>query len=317
MYKREDIDMRHKIVLLLMFMLLLSPGLLYGQAKVATAGAQFLEIGVSARAVGMGEAFISIADDASAIYYNPAGLTQLYEKQFMFTHIDYAADMNYEFGAFVLPVWSIGGVLGFGAYMLDAGTIDETTYEYAEGTGRTFGAKEYALSASYARSLTDHFSVGLTLKLIDQVYESQRATGWAADVGTTYDTGYRGFRISMVISNFGPDMTFITEGHPLPINFKFGGAFNVIENESHRATLSLEGSHPSDNLEKYSAGVEYTFRDMFALRLGERFQVDAGGFSAGAGVILPLRDWMVRLDYGYFDFGVLESVHRFTLGFSF
>ena len=308
--------MRVRIYFLIL-MLLLLPGLLYGQAKVATAGAQFLEIGVSARAVGMGEAFISIADDATAIYYNPAGLTQLYEREVVFTHIDYAADMNFEFGGFAYPLWSIGGILGLGVYMLDAGAIDETTYEHPTGTGRTFGAKEYAVSLSYARSLTDHFSVGVTAKLIDQMYEDLRATGWAFDVGTTYDTGYRGFRISMMISNFGPDMTFIAEEHPLPINFKFGGSINVLESDLHRATVALEGSHPSDNLEKYSGGIEYTFKEMFSLRMGQKFQVDAGGFSAGAGVLLPVNDWRIRLDYGYFDFGELESVHRFTMGFSF
>ena len=306
--------MKTKFYLLILIVLLL-PGVLYGQAKVATAGAQFLEIGVSARAVAMGESFISIADDASAVFYNPAGMTQIYEKEFMFSHIDYAADMNYEFGSFVLPVWSLGGVLGFGVYMFDAGTIDETTYGHANGTGRTFGAKEYALSASYARSLTDHFSVGVTVKMIDQVYEDVRATGWAADVGTIYDTGFRGFRISMMISNFGPDMTFLTEASPLPINFKFGGAFNVIESGMHRATFSVEGSHPSDNLEKYSTGVEYTFNEMFSLRMGQRFQIDTGGFSAGAGVRLPVSEWNITLDYAYFDFGVLDSVHRFSLGF--
>lgn len=173
------------------------------------------------------------------------------------------------------------------------------------------------MSLSYARSLTDHFSVGVTAKLIDQMYEELRATGWAFDVGTTYDTGFRGFRISMMISNFGPDMTFITEGHPLPINFKFGGSINVLESDLHRATFALEGSHPSDNLEKYSGGIEYTFKDMFSLRIGQKFQIDAGGFSAGAGVLLPINDWRIRLDYGYFDFGVLDSVHRFTMGFSF
>lgn len=308
--------MRVRIYLLFLVLLLL-PGVLYGQAKVATAGAQFLEIGVSARAVGMGEAFVAIADDATAIYYNPAGLTQLYEKEVVFTHIDYAADINFEFGGFAYPLWSIGGVLGIGVYMLDAGDIDETTYEHPTGTGRIFGAKEYAMSLSYARSLTDHFSVGVTAKLIDQLYEDLRATGWAFDVGTTYDTGFRGFRISMMISNFGPDMTFITEGHPLPINFKFGGSINVLESDLHRATFALEGSHPSDNLEKYSGGIEYTFKDMFSLRMGQKFQVDAGGFSAGAGVLLPVSDWRIRLDYGYFDFGELESVHRFTMGFSF
>jgi len=309
--------MRRGVAIVVVALVLLLPEVLVGQAKVATAGAQFLEIGVSARAVGMGEAFISIADDASAVYYNPAGLTQIFEREVMFTHITYIADINYEFGGLVMPVWSIGGVLGFGVYMLDAGEMDETTYENSNGTDRLFGAKEYALSASYARSLTDHFSVGVTLKLIDELYADERATGWGADVGTTYDTGFRGFRISMVISNFGPDMRFISENYPLPINFKFGGSVNFIESDLHRGTLSLEGSHPSDNLEKYSAGVEYMFKEMFALRVGQRFNLDVGGFSAGAGLVLRWSDWKRRLDYGYFDFGTLESVHRFTLGFSF
>ncbi|MBD3217903.1 MAG: hypothetical protein GF310_06450, partial [candidate division Zixibacteria bacterium] len=98
---REAISAQGKMMkflsALIILTLLLLPGVLHGQAKVATAGAQFLEIGVSARAVAMGGSFTSIADDASAVYYNPAGMTQIFEKEFMFSHIDYVADMNYEF----------------------------------------------------------------------------------------------------------------------------------------------------------------------------------------------------------------------------
>lgn len=304
-------------LMLVILLLILVPGCLFAQDKVGTAGAQFLEIGISARAVGMGEAFIAMTDDASAVFYNPAGLTYAYEKQVMLTHIDYAAGINFEFGGFVLPMWDLGGVFGIGVYMLDAGDLEETTHEYPYGTGRTFGAKEYALGASYARNLTDHFSVGATFKVIDQTFENMRSTGWGADVGTMYDTGYRGFKIAMMISNFGPDMTFISESHPLPINFKFGASFNVLESDLHRATISMEGAHPSDNAEKYSTGLEYTFKDMFSLRMGQKFQIDTGGFSAGAGVKLPVNNLTITADYAYFDFGVLESVHRFTFGFVF
>ena len=90
-----------------------------------------------------------------------------------------------------------------------------------------------------------------------------------------------------------------------------------MESDLHRATFSLEGSHPSDNLEKYAAGMEYTFKDLFSLRLGQKFQIDEGGFSAGAGLMLPVSDWKIKFDYAYFDFGILESVHRFTFGMSF
>jgi long-subunit fatty acid transport protein len=298
-------------------LLLLLPGLAFGQAKVGTAGAQFLEIGVSARAVGMGDAFVAVADDATAMYYNPAGLTQLYDREVTVAAIDYPADIQYGFAGIAYPLYRFGGVLGVGFYALDAGQMDETTYEYSQGTGRTFSAASYALGLSYARNLTDRFSVGLTLKFIDEHYEDERSSGWAADVGTSYNTGFRNFKISMVITNFGPDMTFISESYPLPINFRFGGAIDVLESERQRGTFSLEAQHPSDNLEKYNAGFEYSYDEHYFLRVGQRFNYDEGTFSVGGGIHVPLQSMDLQLDYAYQDMGRLTQAHRFTLGLKF
>ncbi len=301
----------------LLLLLLLVPGVVYGQAKVATAGAQFLEIGVGARAIGMGEAFVAVANDATAMYYNPAGLTQLYDREVVVTHVEYLAEIQYDFAGVAYPLYRMGGVLGIGFYALDAGEMDETTYEYHQGTGRTFGAGSYAATVSYGRALTDRFSVGVTVKLIDEKLEDERSTGWAADVGTSYDTGFRNFKISMVITNFGPDMTFITESYPLPINFKFGGAINVLEGEQHKGVFAIEAAHPSDNLEKYNAGFEYQYAEKYFLRVGQKFNYDEGSFSAGGGVRVPFNNMELRLDYGYQDMGLLEQAHRFTLGLKF
>src|SRR5512140_456395 len=125
--------------------LLLLPAVLLGQAKVGTAGAQFLELGVGARANGMGDAFVAVSNDATAMYYNPAGLTQLYDREVLFTHLEYAAGITYEYAGLAYPLTRFGGVLGVGFYMLHGGSFDETTYEYPLGTGRTFGAREYAV----------------------------------------------------------------------------------------------------------------------------------------------------------------------------
>jgi hypothetical protein len=298
--------------------LLASPGLVWAQAKVGTAGAQFLELGVSARAIGMGEAFLSISDDASAVYYNPAGLSQLMERQAMFTHVSYPAEISYDFVALVYPTPGFGGVWGVGFSMLNAGDMDYLgDYEVGLNPTQTFTAKDYALSVSYSRSLTDRFSVGVTMKIIDELYDTERAIGWAADVGTLYDTGFKGFKIGMMISNFGPDLKFIEQSYPLPMNFRFGGVVDVIRRGDHSAVFAVEGSHPNDNMEKFNAGVEYWYKDLFALRLGNHLEYDEGGISAGGGLKFGVSQATMSVDYGYHDMGHLDNTHRFSVGMIF
>ncbi|MDF1545528.1 MAG: PorV/PorQ family protein [bacterium] len=307
-------------ILILALLALTVPTEVNAQAKVGTTGAQFLELGVSARAMGMAEAFSAVVDDISAVYYNPAGLTALYGREAALTYISMPADVSYGFGAVGLPLESIGGVLGVAAYALSSGEMIERTYERGtfEGTGRTFAWNDFALGVTYGRYLTDRFSIGLSVKYINQSVHDFSANGWAADVGTLYDTGYRGFKIGMVINNFGPDMKMIENGYPLPINFKFGASINVLEEYDHLLTFSAEGSHPSDNLEKYNSGLEYTFKDRFVLRAGSRFNYDVDGFTAGGGLRLPFgEEREIRVDYAFQDFGILTEVHRFTMYMAF
>lgn len=307
------------IILLLSFFCISTD--IQAQAKVGTTGAQFLELGVSARAMGMAEAFTAVADDISAVYYNPAGLVSLYGREATFTLINMPADINYTFLAVGLPLESIGGVLGLSLYSLNSGTMIERDYNNGtfEGTGRTFNWKDLAVSVSYGRYLTDRFSIGFSVKYLnEETLQDYSASGWSADVGTNYDTGFRGFKIAMIITNFGPDMTMINNSYPLPINFKFGGTINVVEQDNHLITFAAEGSHPSDNLEKYNAGLEYVFRDKFSLRAGRRFNYDSDGFAAGAGLAVPFgEESEIRFDYAFQDFGILTEVHRFSMSIAF
>ncbi len=310
--------MRKVLFGVVILFLLVSPELVWSQAKVGTAGAQFLELGVSARAIAMGEAFLSICDDASAVYYNPAGLSQMMERQAMFTHVSYPADINYDFVALAYPTPRFGGVWGVGFTMLNAGDMPYLgDYEVGLSPTQTFTAKDYALSLSYARSLTDRFNVGVTLKIIEELYDTERATGWAVDVGTLYDTGFKGFKIGMMISNFGPDLTFIDESYPLPMNFRFGGVVDVIRRGDHSAVFAIEGSHPNDNMEKFNAGVEYWYREIFALRFGNHFEYDEGGISTGGGLKFNVSRAAMSVDYGYHDMGHLNNTHRFSVGIVF
>jgi hypothetical protein len=129
-----------------------SPSQVNAQAKVGTTGCQFLELGVSARSMGMADAFTAVANDVSAVYYNPAGLTSLWGREAMATYISLPADINYGFLAIGFPLESVGGVLGVGMYGLSSGKIIERTYEQGvdrdgyQGTGREFSAEDLAIS---------------------------------------------------------------------------------------------------------------------------------------------------------------------------
>lgn len=292
------------------------------QAKVGTTGAQFLELGVSARAMGMAEAFTAVTDDITAVYYNPAGLVYMYGREATFSYISMPAEIGYYFGAIGFPMESIGGVLGLSAYTLTSGDMIETGYINGSdpelGTGRIFSYDDFAFAVSYGRYLTDRFSVGVSVKYIGEFTHDYSASGWSADVGTNYDTGFRNFTIAMVITNFGPDMRMIAEDYPLPINFKFGAAINVIDGNEHVLTFAAEGTHPSDNLEKYNTGLEYTYREFVVLRGGSRFNYDVDGFTAGGGVRVPFgEESELRFDYAYQDFGILTEVHRFSMSIAF
>ncbi len=335
--------MKRYILLCVLGFLLVVPSLVFGQAKVGTAGAQFLEIGVSARAIGMGEAFLGLADDASALYYNPGGLARLERTELMVTHIDYPANIGYEFIGFVTPVPELFGNIGLATYWLHTDQMKVTTYENPEGNGYTFSAGDFALAATYSASLTDNFSVGVTMKYIHSFLELESASGWATDVGTYYNTGYRGFTICMMIANFGPDMHFFDgeegESFPLPIDFRFGWAINLIEGENQKLTWGLQASRPNDNLEKFNTGFEYWFNDVLALRAGKKFQYDfinngnlppdADGFddrlsfgvldgmTFGGGIKLPVSDYSMQIDYALQGMGYLGNVHRVSFGLKF
>ncbi len=278
-------------------------------SNVGRAGLTFLKIGSGSRGVAMGGAFTAISDDASALYWNPAGVAKLKKTEVIFSHTNWFVDINHEYIGVVLPAGLMGN-FGFSATFLTMGdipttTIDDITTNVREDEGEglaPYSASDLALAATYARNLTDKFSVGVTTKYVREKISFMSAGGLAFDVGTLYKTGYKTLRIGMAIVNYGPDISFsgtdlqkewedpdwpetftassweiITAGFQLPLQFKMGLAYDFLFGSAHVLTTAAELNHPNDGNEKILLGLEYSWKNpnlSFSLRGG--YKQDTG-----------------------------------------
>jgi hypothetical protein len=304
-----------------------------GGQRVGTAAGTFLKIGVGARPVAMGEAFVAVANDPSTIYWNPAGLAGLQRKEVTFSHTEWPADVNYEFAAAVLPVAKLGGSLGIqlGALYTD---IDETDELHPYGTGRTFTYTDFVGGISYARRFTDKLLIGLTGKYVHENLGldvgGSTMNNFLVDIGSIYYVGYGSLRVGVALANFGPDFKpggayyspYTSEVREYdsfnpPTQFRFGLAWEPVDNPQFRLTTAAELTQPGDNQQAIKGGLEGTFRGVLSLRGGYNFNADELKWSAGAGALADLGTRRCTADYAYSDGGLLGPIHRLSLGVRF
>lgn len=260
-------------------------------AKVGTAGAQFLKIGVGSRGIGMGEAYDAVCNDASSVFWNPAGLSFVKNNSMMVSHASWLADISYEAGVIAHNFKQIG-VIGVSFSYLTSGDIEETTVLQPQGTGSYFDTANLMFGLSYATALTDKFSIGGNVKYVEERLQDEKATAWAIDIGTLYKTGFRSLRMGISIRNFGPELKFSgtyqdydngswviddRTGEPeqkeylpyhMPMTFKVSVAYDLIEQENSFLTLSTDLVHPNDNVERLNFGAEWKLYKIMALRAG-------------------------------------------------
>ena len=311
----------------------------------ATAG-QFLKLGVGARPIALGGAFVAQANDLSAMYWNPAGLARLSGASVQLAHTRYLADITYNFAAFGASLGN-AGTLAASLIYLDSGDMLVRTIAQPEGTGERFKVQNYAIQVSYGRSLTDRFSIGGSFKFIQERIWHSTASSIALDVGTLFTTPYERLRLGASFSNFGPKMQmsgrdiifstdptpnqggvveivnseYLLDRHPLPLLFRIGLSWDALQTADHTFVLSTDAAHPNDNYEYVSFGAEYDFRNLIALRAGYRNLFEANseqGLTMGGGLNLRLdRALRIRIDYAWADFGRLEQTHWFTVDLGF
>lgn len=317
-------------------------------SKTGTTSGNILEIGVGAVSTSMGGAFVSVANDASALYWNAAGIATLDQYEAIIVHTDWIAETNYDYAGIVLPLGDFGS-LGFSFTSLSMDDMKVRTVEKPDGTGEFFSAGDINFGLSYARKLSERFSIGFTVKYIEQNIWHMKASAFAFDVGTIFKTDlFGGMIIGASMSNFGTPMKlngrdtryFIriddtkqgsNESIPtnieldewdLPLTFQIGISTNILETDNYSLKIAADALVPNNDYQSMNIGTELCVLDFIKLRGGYNslFLIDAeGGLSFGVGVDsqMLLSIAKVNFDYAFRDFGRLQNIHTFSLGIRF
>jgi len=334
--------MMHSIKLLLFGFLFTSVSFgqnlfpILGGQRAGTSVFTFLNIGVSARAVGMGESVVALNQDAASVYYNPATIAQLDKTEITISQIQWPADIYYDYFSFIHRLRG-RHYFGFNGGILHMKPMMETTEYYPEGTGNYFSYQDRFLGFTYGAKMTDRFSFGLTIKHVSEDLADYNMNAVLMDLGTFYWTGYGSLRFCASLSNFGKQVSpagtyekrildqnsgaeikeiIEYENFSPPTQFRVGAAVDPFKSESQHLTLSLQLNHPVDNAEYIVSGLEYSFMNLFFIRSGYKFNKKEENLTFGFGLIAQVSSFKIKVDYGYANFDHLTDPKRFSIGFS-
>ncbi len=269
----------------------------YGGGPGTTA-ANFLKIGVGARATAMGGAFTALADDTTSLYWNPAGLAQIKEGELSATYNLWFEDVRQGYLSIGFPL--MGGTLGLAANYVDMGTL-EGRDEAGNPTGN-FTASDLELMVGYAKEISPKLSFGFGAGIIQDTIAEDKKSAFLANVGLLTEVS-KPLILGFAVQNLGSQLG----GDSLPLTLRVGLALKPGPFE-----IALDLVKPTDDDTYYCAGAEWWIEKIVALRVGYKSNQDVGsGLTAGLGFKVATVD----LDYAYVDYGDLGNTHRISLGF--
>ena len=282
-------------------------------SQVSTTGLQFLQIGVGARACGMGEAFSSLSDDASGIYWNPAGIGMIDQKEFLVMHNEWLVGTRYEFLSGIIPFANLGS-FGVAITYFSYGDIEARNELGHHLTDYT--AYDFAFALSYSRRIINSLYGGLTGKIIQSKIENESGFGFAGDIGVLYRTPITSLQIGVSLQHLGTEIKFIDDATKLPTTLRVGISYMLPLNMVSLIP-AVDFLKEIDGDYRTNIGLEVNLMNRIAVRGGYKIGPSHQGMTAGLGIIQEVSLFHINIDYAYGGYGDLGMSHRISLGMAF
>lgn len=275
-----------------------------------TSGFVFLRLGNGARASGMGEAFTAVADDATSVYWNPAGLAAVDDVELNLSHTEWLIDIRFEQISVVNEMF--GGAVGLAFTGLFYGDLDRYGDYPSLTPDGTFAPYDFALSAGYGKDILPNLAAGAAVKLIYEKIDFESATSWAVDLGLSHKSMIEGLTLAATLLNLGPQAKFVEEKFYPPFQARIGAAYLYTADWLHGDLIAAtDVVFPNDGDMKLHVGAEYNYERYLSVRAGYKGNYYVQGLTMGLG----LRYKNLRFDYAFMpiEYGLGDS-HRFSLG---
>jgi tetratricopeptide (TPR) repeat protein len=261
-------------------------------------------VGIGARALGMGGGFVSLADDATAMFYNPASLPVLESQEISLMHMDLFEGTMYNFGGWVYPDIKLGG---FGVGFMRIGTDDiPRMNNYIPDGSFDYAQSQFLLA--YGQRLQGGLSLGLTFKLVNQSIADLSDYGFGFDLGMMARLS-RHLSAGLLIRDMvPPELELSQKSEITPISVLGGLSVRHLSlGRSAALTGSLEVEKIENRSSRLHTGAELVIQSSYALRAG----YDRDNFSLGVGASLK----RLKIDYAYKFLDYIEDSHRFSVSF--
>ena len=249
-------------------------------ARAAT-GLAFLKNGADARAELLGQAVTSVVGDASASYWNPAGLALLSQPQLLLCHVESFADLRQEFGVITQPLGSMTAALSFNGMWAE----DMEGYDGSANPTGTLSWSSYEAAVALGQRVSTQLALGASIGYLRESIGQYGASGWSLGAGAQWaPLRTPALRLGLAVRNIGPSMKFIDDEFRQPLTVQGGASWLFRPGQAASALLvSADVRFVRDEDAALLLGAEYGFQDLLSLGVGVRTGHDTRDMTVGIG----------------------------------